>query len=59
MSNVNDSRRELQALLSDMAALQPFADPGSQDSQVFLAAFKAAREKAKLAAEAYVAALKS
>lgn len=59
MSNVNDARRELQGFLSDMAALRPFADPGTQDGHVFVAAFSAAREKAKLAAEVYVAALKA
>lgn len=58
MSNVNDARRELQALLSDMAALKPFVDAETQDGQVFMAAFSAAKEKAKVAAEIYVAALK-
>ena len=58
MSNVNDARRELQALLSDMAALAPFANAETEDGRVFMAAFSAAREKAKLAAEIYVSALK-
>ena len=58
MSNVTDARRELQELLSDMAALKPFADSSTQDAQAFVAAFHAAREKAKHAAETYVAALK-
>jgi hypothetical protein len=58
MSNVNDARRELQGFLSDMAALKPFVDAHSPDGQAFVAAFTAAREKAKLAAEIYVAALK-
>jgi len=59
MSNVNDARRELQGFLTDMAALKPFADPNTQDGQAFLLAFTAARDKAKAAAEIYVAALKA
>jgi hypothetical protein len=59
MSNVNDARRELQGFLTDMAALRPFADPDTQDGKAFLAAFTAAKDKAKLAAETYVAALKA
>jgi hypothetical protein len=59
MSNVNDARRELQAFLADMTALKPFADQNSQDGQAFVAAFAAAKSKAKLAAETYVAALKA
>ncbi len=59
MSNVNDARRELQAFLSDMTALKPFVEEARGDAQAFVAAFGAAREKAKQAAEAYVAALKS
>jgi hypothetical protein len=58
MSNVNDARRELQGFLSDMTALKPFVDERSPDGQAFVAAFTAARDKAKLAAETYVAALK-
>jgi hypothetical protein len=58
MSNVTDARRELQEFLSDMAALRPFADSNTQDAQPFVAAFQAAREKAKHAADTYVAALK-
>jgi hypothetical protein len=58
MSNVNDARRELQGFLSDMAALKPFVEADVPDGQAFIAAFTAAREKAKLAAEIYVAALK-
>ncbi len=56
--NVADARRELQGFLSDMAALKPFADTSSQDGQAFVQALAAAREKAKQAAETYVAALK-
>jgi hypothetical protein len=59
MSNVNDARRELQAFLSDMTALKPFVETETRDAQAFVAAFGAAREKAKQAAEAYIAALKS
>ena len=59
MSNVNDARRELQGFLNDMAALRPFADPETQDGKAFLAAFTAAKDKAKVAAETYVAALKA
>jgi len=59
MSNVNDARRELQGFLTDMAALKPFADANTQEGKAFLAAFSAAREKAKEAAETYVAALKA
>ena len=59
MSNVNDARRELQGFLTDMAALRQFADPETADGQAFVAAFAAAREKAKIAAETYVKALKS
>lgn len=58
MSNVNDARRELQGFLTDMAALKPFVDAGTQEGKAFLAAFTAAKDKAKLAAETYVAALK-
>jgi hypothetical protein len=58
MSNVNDARREMQGFLSDMAALKPFVEADAPDGQAFVAAFAAAREKAKLAAEIYVAALK-
>lgn len=59
MSNVNDARRELQAFLSDMTALKPFVEEARGDAKAFVEAFGAAREKAKQAAEAYVAALKS
>jgi hypothetical protein len=59
MSNVNDARRELQGFLNDMTALKPYIEPTTPDGQAFVAAFNAAREKAKLAAETYVAALKS
>ena len=59
MSNINDARRELLAYVGDMTALRPFVDPNSKDGQVFVAAFEAARERAKVAAETYTAALKS
>ena len=59
MSNVNDARRELHAFLNDMAALKQFADAQNEDAQPFVAAYAAAREKAKLAAEAYALAVRS
>ena len=59
MSNVNDARRELQAFLGDMAALKPFANGDTEEGKVFLAAFAAAKEHAKQAAETYVVALKT
>lgn len=57
MSAVDDARRTLREYLDDMAALKQFADPGNPDAAPFVAAFAAARERARAAADAYAAAV--
>lgn len=60
MSAIDDARKELRTLLEDMNGLKPHADlPGNADAAPFTAAFAAAREKAKAAAQRYVDALKA
>ena len=57
MVDVEAARETLLKFLTDMAALKDFADVGNPDADDFVAAFSAARERAKRAAREYVAAL--
>jgi hypothetical protein len=59
MNNIDIARKNLISLLDDLAALKPHVDIGNDDAQDFVAAFTAAREKAKEAARTYTEALSS
>jgi hypothetical protein len=57
MSAIDDFHTTRQCLLdrlADMAALQPFADPGNASSAPFVDAFEVARSEALVAAKNYV-----
>jgi hypothetical protein len=59
MSTIDEARRELHAFIDDMDSLKVYADPGNPEAAPFNSAFAMAREKAKLAAETYIKALKA
>jgi hypothetical protein len=55
---LTDARKNMQEFLADMSALKEFADPsGDPDGKPFVDAFEAARDRALLAAKAYLDAL--
>jgi hypothetical protein len=54
---IDEARKKLHDLLGDMDALKPYADVGNADAHDFVEAFRAARDKAKIAARDYVSAL--
>lgn len=55
---LRDARDDLKCWLEDMTALKPWADPGNPEAEPFMTAFATARDKALLAAKAYVEAVK-
>lgn len=59
MATVDDARKKLLPLLSDLAALKPFIDVGNSEALPFQEAFAIAREKALEAAKEYAEALKT